>query len=107
MAAQQMPPSRAAPIVLARHETSRLLFRTDTNDLTGGVRRGAGAMVIAHTSGSKNKESEMRPNAFWAEKTLIRTNLQWRSACQNLPAHTPAGPRRTLPGRANALPTRG
>ena len=28
----------------------RLLFRTDTNDLTGGVRRGKGAMVISHAS---------------------------------------------------------
>mgnify|MGYP001451441931 CR=1 FL=1 len=27
----------------------RLLFRTDTDDLTGGVRRGKGAMVISHT----------------------------------------------------------
>ena len=27
----------------------RLLFRTDTNDLAGGVRRGKGAMVTSHT----------------------------------------------------------
>ena len=28
----------------------RLLFRTDTDDLTGGARRGKGAMVTSHTS---------------------------------------------------------
>ena len=28
----------------------RLLFRTDTNDLAGGVRRGKGAMVISRTA---------------------------------------------------------
>ena len=28
---------------------TRLLFRTDTNDLTGGARRGKGAMVTSHT----------------------------------------------------------
>ena len=28
---------------------TRLLFRTDTNDLAGGVRRGKGAMVTSHT----------------------------------------------------------
>ena len=27
----------------------RLLFRTDTDDLTGGVRRGEGALVTSHT----------------------------------------------------------
>ena len=29
---------------------TRLLFRTATNDLTGGMRRGKGAMVIARTA---------------------------------------------------------
>ena len=28
----------------------RLLFRTDTNDLTGGMRRGKGAVVTSHTA---------------------------------------------------------
>ena len=34
----------------------RLLFGTDTNDLTGGVRRGTGAVVISDTLASKRVE---------------------------------------------------
>ena len=39
-----IPPSGAARDL----SCIRLLFRTDTNDLAGGVRRGKGAVVISH-----------------------------------------------------------
>ena len=40
----------------------------------------------------------MRPNAFWAEKTLIRTNLQWRSAVRTSPPTHPPGRAARSPG---------
>ena len=39
----------ALPLDLGLTCNIRLLFRTDTNDLTGGVRRGSGAVVISDT----------------------------------------------------------
>ena len=36
-------------MAVGTHTCTRLLFRTDTNDLAGGARRGKGAMVTSHT----------------------------------------------------------
>ena len=48
---------RASDIAYSRrlHTCSRLLFRTDTNDLTGGMRCGAGAVVISDTRALSSK----------------------------------------------------
>ena len=60
------------------------------------------AFLQAKSSGGGEERNENPRQRFWP-KSLIHMEV----SCQNLPAHTPAGPRRTLPGRANALPIRG
>ena len=44
----QVAPTSGRRVSSADFTCSRRLFRTDTNDLTGGVRRGKKAMVISH-----------------------------------------------------------
>ena len=59
----------------------RLVFRTDTDDLTGGVRRGKGAMVISHTCFAMRRPAAAGPSRrAVGMATAKRAGPNWRRA---------------------------
>jgi len=76
----------------------RLLFRTDTNDLTGGVRRGAGAMVISDSLALSSKRDRQDGGA--ACPPTAAADVSRRSCRDRPPAPGPAFAETGRPGSA-------
>ena len=84
----------------------RLLFGTATNDLTGGARRGKGAMVISDTLALSSKRDRQGGGAAHSPTAAAELPIAVAAACRGGRLPAPSGARLLLGRPPAAAPRR-